>query len=228
MRMITEVLRLHHSCGLNDTEISKALGCSRGVVGNYLRRAEAASLSWPLPDGLDEGQIEQRLFPPVANRRRRPLPDFNYIHAEYKKKGVTLELLWGEYREEHPDGLGHTQFCEHYKQYVKSLDLVMRQEHKAGDKAFSDFAGKTLPITNADTGEVRPAHLFVCTLGATNFTFADLFQDETTESWCNGHAAAFNYFDGCPRYCVPDNPKPVITKACPYEPEINPNFAQMA
>ena len=228
MRMIKEVLRLRHSSGLSHSQISKALGCSRGAVAEYLYRAQAAALTWPLPDDLDDTALERRLFPPVARSKNRPLPDFGYIHTELKKKGVTLFQLWAEYQEEFPDGYGQSQFCEHFSRYEKSLSLVMRQEHKAGDKAFSDFAGKTLAITNPDTGEVVPAFLFVCTLGASNFTFAELFWDQSSESWCNGHAAAFNYFDGSPRIVVPDNPKPVITKACPYEPDVNPSFAQMA
>ncbi len=139
---------------------------------------------------------------------------------------MTLLQLWAEYREDHPDGYGQSQFCEYYGRFEKSLNLVMRQEHKAGHKAFSDFAGKTLRITDADTGVTTPVYLFVCTLGASSFTFADLFWDQSSESWCNGHAAAFSYFDGCPTIVVPD--KPVVTKACPYEPDINPSFAQMA
>ena len=134
-------------------------------------------LSWPLPDDLDDVQIERRLFPPTRPTKSRPQPDFNYIHTELKKKGVTLIQLWAEYREEHPDGYGQSQFCELYARFEKSLNLVMRQEHKAGHKAFSDFAGKTLFITNADTGELSPVFLFVCTLGASSFTFADLFWD---------------------------------------------------
>lgn len=231
MRMIKEVLRLHHSCGLSNKQISKALGCSRGAVSEYLHRAEAAGLSWPLPNELDDEQIEHRLFPqlPSEKPRGKPLPDFHYMHRELKKKGVTLIQLWAEYREEHPDGYGQSQFCELYSRYRKNLNLVMRIEHKAGEKAFSDFAGKTIPIViNNQTGEVRLAHLFVCTLGASNFTFADLYWDESTESWCDGHADAFDYFEGCPKFVIPDNPKPVVTKACPYEPDINPSFAQMA
>lgn len=228
MRMIKEVLRLHHSSGLSQKQISKALGCSRGAVAEYLHRAQAAGLDWPLPDELDDAQIERRLFPPVAPAKSRPLPDYNYIHGELKKKGVTLVQLWAEYREDHPDGYGQSQFCDLYRRFEKNLSLVMRQEHKAGHKAFSDFAGKTLFITDARTGELTPAYLFVCALGASSFTFAELFRDQTSESWCNGHAAAFAYFDGCPEIVVPDNPKPVVTKACPYEPDINPSFAQMA
>ncbi len=229
MRMIKEVLRLHHSCGLSIKQISKSLGCSRGAVTEYLHRAQAAGLTWPLPEDLDDAQIEQRLFPPAARAKGKPLPDFNYMHTELKKKGVVLIQLWAEYREEHPDGYALSQFCELYRQYAKTLNLVMRMEHKAGEKAFSDFAGKTLPIViNTRTGQTRQAHLFVCTLGASNFTYADLYWDESTESWCNGHAAAFDYFGGCPKFVVPDNPKSVITKACPYEPDVNPSFAQMA
>jgi transposase len=229
MRMIKEVLRLHHSCGLSNKQISASLRCSRGAVAEYLHRAEAAGLSWPLPEELDDLQIEQRLFAPSRKYRGKALPDFNYVHTELKKKGVTLIQLWSEYREEHPDGYGLSQFCDLYGQFRKNLSLVMRIEHKAGEKAFSDFAGKKIPIViDSQTGEAREAHLFVCTLGASSFTFADLFWDETVESWCNGHAAAFTYFDGATKFVVPDNPKPVVTKACPYEPDINPSFAQMA
>ncbi len=228
MRMIREVLRLHHSCGLSNKKISKALNCSRGAVAEYIHRAEAAGFSWPLPEGLSDVEIENRLFPPLPKTKARPQPDCTYIHAELKKKGVTLIQLWSEYREDHPDGYGLTQFCEIYGRFADKLNISMRQEHKAGDKAFSDFAGKTLAITDPHTGEVKPAYVFVCTLGASNFTFADVFWDMTVESWCNGHARAFSYFDGCPRIVVPDNPKPVISKSCPYEPDVNPGFAQMA
>lgn len=228
MRMVKEILRLHHTCGLTQTQISKALGCSRAAVGDCLRRAASAGLSWPVPEGMDEAQLEDRLYPPTLKQSSRPQPDCAYMLTELKKKGVTLTGLWVEYREDHPDGYGQTQFCDIYRKFEKGLNIVMRQEHKAGEKAFSDFAGKTLLIRNQSTGEVTPAHLFVCTLGASNFTFADLFWDETVESWCDGHARAFDYFDGSPKIVVPDNPKPVVTKACPYEPDVNPSFAQMA
>jgi transposase len=228
MRMIAEVLRLHYSCGLSNKQISKSLKCSRGAVAEYIHRAQAAGLSWPLPVELDDAQIEQRLFPVTVKAERRPLPDCNYIHSELKRKGVTLVQLWSEYREDHPDGYALSQFCELYRQFSRTLNIVMRQEHKAGEKAFSDFAGKTLLIRNEHSGVVEPAHLFVCTLGASNFTFAQLYWDETVASWCNGQAEAFSYFNGCPKIVVPDNPKPVVTRACPYEPDINPSFAQMA
>jgi len=229
MRMIKEVLRLHYSCGLSQKKISKALGCSHGTAAEYIHRAQAAGLSWPLPDELDDTQLERLLYPPLpAKTGSRPQPDCAKMHEELKQKGVTLVQLWAEYRLDYPDGYGQTQFCDIYRQFAKSVNISMRQIHKAGQKAFSDFAGKTQPIVNPHTGEVKRAHLFVCTLGASSFTFAELFADESTESWCNGHAKAFQYFDGVTEQVVPDNPKPVVTRACPYEPDVNPSFAQMA
>jgi transposase len=226
--MIKEVLRLYYSCGLSHKKIAKALGCSHGAVAEYIHRATSAGLVWPLPDDLDEGQIEARLFPPGKKTASRPQPDCVYIHNELKKKGVTLIQLWAEYREENPSGYCQSQFCDIYNRFAEKLNISMRQVHFAGEKCFSDFAGKTLPIVDPHTGEVSSAHLFVCTLGASSFTFAKLFASENTEAWCNGHAQAFLYFDGVPKIAVPDNPKPVITKACPYEPDVNPSFAQMA
>ena len=230
MRMIREILRLNY-LGLSHRQVGKALGCSRWAVTRYIRRAKAAGLTWPLPEELDdEEKLEKQLYfkEPGAKKEKRPQPDCNYIHQELKKKGVTLDLLWQEYKQEYPNGYQLSQFRNIYRDWRKTANLSMRQNHKAGDKAFSDFAGKTLPITNPHTGEVTLAHLFVCSLGASSYTYAKLFFSEDSEAWCTGHALAFTYFGGCPNIVVPDNPKPVITKACPYEPDINPSFAQMA
>ncbi len=234
MRMIREILRLHYSCGLGKKMISRSLGCSRQCASNYINKAHAAGLTWPLPPELDDDdRLEKFLYPKSAGSAEAPLssrpqPDCNYIHQELKKKGVTLTLLWEEYKSDHPNGYQITQFCDIYRQWRKTVNLVMRQEHKAGQKAFSDFAGTTLGITDEMTGEVLPAHLFVCALGASSYTYARLFWSEDSEAWCTGQALAFLFFQGCPEIIVPDNPKPVTTKACPYEPDINPSFNQMA
>lgn len=228
MRMIREILRLFHQNGESKKTISRSLGCARSSVADYLKRAQAAGLAWPLPPELDDEELlEKHLFCPPAEAAR-PQPDCDYIHQELKKKGVTLQLLWQEYKEENPNGYQLTQFSDIYRQWRKTVDVTMRLDHKAGEKAFSDFAGTTLPIVDPRTNQVTFAHLFVCTLGASNYTFARLFWNETSESWCKGHALAFDFFQGCPAVIVPDNPKPVITKACPYEPDVNPSFAQMA
>jgi transposase len=209
--------------------ISQALGCARSSIRGYIKRAHEAGLTWPLPQELDDDDLlEKHLYSAPSRKKQRPQPDCNYLHQELKKKGVTLSLLWEEYKQDHPDGYQLTQFCDFYRQWHKTIDLVMRQDHKAGQKVFSDFAGGTLNIISEKTGEVTAAHLFVCALGASSYTYARLFWHEDSEAWCNGHALAFAFFQGCPEVAVPDNPRPVTTKACRYEPEINPSFAQMA
>ena len=233
MRMIREILRLHYSCGLGKKKLSRSLGCSHQTASNYINRARAAGLTWPLPAEFDDDdRLEQFLYSrkagPTRSGNQKPQPDCNYIHQELKQKGVTLELLWQEYKSDHPDGYQLSHFRGIYRQWRKTADLSMRQDHKAGEKTFSDFAGGTLGITNGMTGEVTPAHLFVCALGASSYTYAKLFWHEDSEAWCMGHALAFKFFEGCPEIIVPDNPKPVTTKACPYEPDINPSFNQMA
>jgi transposase len=216
---------------LSNRKISKSLGCSRWAVDEYIKRANTAGLTWPLPEIFnDEALLEQQLSlkKETTPVRQKPLPDWSYINRELKKKGVTLALLWDEYKQDHPDGYQLSQFCEIYNSWLKTVDLVMRQDHKAGHKAFSDFAGGTLPITNPGTGEVSKAYLFVCALGASSYTYAVLFWSQDSEAWCMGHALAFTFFHGCPEIIVPDNPAPVTTKACRYEPDINPSFSQMA
>lgn len=195
MRMIREVLRLHHGCGLSQKKIAAIVNCSHGAVGEYLKRAAAAGLNWPLPDDLDDANVERLLYPvkPPSKADSRPQPNCVYIREELRKKGVTLIQLWAEYRDDNPHGYGLSQFCDIYKKFNAQLAITMRQFHAGGDKAFTDFAGSKLPITSETTGEVHFAHLFVCTLGASNYTFARLYHDETAESWCNGQAAAFEF-----------------------------------
>jgi transposase len=148
---------------------------------------------------------------------------------ELKKKGATLAFEWETYKKVHPEGYGYSQFCELYRQWVRTLNVVMRQEHRAGEKLFSDFAGTKLEVTNPRTGDKRSASLFVCTLGASSFSYAEAFWSENSEAWCVGHANAFeDYFHGVVEVVVPDNPKPVIKKPCRYEPDIHPDFQNMA
>ncbi len=229
MKSIREVLRLHFGCGFSRKKIKRITGISRASISEYISRARNASLGWPLPHNMDDTALERLLFPPnKPNERTRPLPDCPYIHQELRKKHVTLMLLWVEYKETHPDGYQYTQFCDYYRAWRKKLNLSMRQVHKAGEKAFSDFAGDTIPVTDPKTGIKSRAHIFVCTLGASNYTFARAFWDETAQSWCSGQAAAFRFFQGVPELVVPDNPRSVINKPCRYEPEVHCDFQYMA
>jgi transposase len=158
----------------------------------------------------------------------KPQPDWTVIHEELRKKSVTLQLLWEEYKVQHPEGYQLTQFCEYYSRWRKKLDLSMRQTHKAGEKMFVDYAGQTVPVTDPQTGVVREAEIFVAVLGASNYTFSEATWDQSLASWTGSHVHAFEYFEGVPEIVVPDNLQSGVSKACRYEPDLNPAYHDMA
>ncbi|MCI0557992.1 MAG: IS21 family transposase [Nitrososphaera sp.] len=227
MKSIREILRLHFDCGFSRKKIQRITKFSRTSICEYISRAQESGISWPLPE--DDNALENLLFPGKKPKEAtRPIPDCPYIHTELRKKHVTLALLWMEYKLIHPDGYQYTQFCDYYRAFEKKVNLSMRQIHKAGEKAFCDFAGDTTPVIDPKSGIELPAHLFVCTLGASNFTFARAYWDETSQSWCSGQASAFRYFGGVTELVIPDNPRSVVNKPSRYEPEIHPDFQYMA
>ena len=198
MRKIKEVLRLHYEKGLSTRKIVRSLDIGRGTIGNYLDRAQRAGLSWPLAPELDEATLEHRLFPsiPCTLQEKRQIPPLEYLHQELKNKGVTLHLLWHEYKEKHPDGYQYSQFCRIYRQRAEKLDPCLRQDYRAGEKLFVDYAGQTVEITNPETGEIHEAQIFVATLGASNYTFAEATLSQDLPSWIQSHVHAFEFFQG--------------------------------
>jgi len=231
MRKIREILRLVIGEGLSRRQTAASTGVPPATIADHLLRARAAGLGWPLPADLDDAQLEARLFarpePPPA-RRSRPLPDWPTVRRELRRKGVTLELLWLEYRRDHPDGYGRSWFCGAYRQWAGRLDLVMRQEHRAGERLFVDWAGQTLPIVDPDTGEVRQASLFVAVLGASSYTYAEAFASQALPDWIAGHVHAFSFFGGASAIVVPDNPRTAVTRAHRYEPDLHRTYEEMA
>jgi transposase len=198
-------------------------------VSSAVARARLASLSWPLPEGLDDAELEARLYPGQQPVKPRAELDFAAIYRELKRgDGVTLQLLWYEYRQRELDGYGYSQFCSLFRGWRKQLDVVMRQSHRGGDKLFVDYAGQTLGVTDRDTGEVTELQVFVATLGASNYTYAELHESQSLRYWLGGHMRAFEYFGGVPAVTVPDNLKAGVTKPCFYEPDINPAYQEMA
>lgn len=230
MRKTKEILRLHWGLGLGKRQISRACNVSPSTVVDYIRRAENAGLSWPLPDDIDDTTIEALLFPPEPPKRtsHRCMPCMEEIHRELRKKGVTLQLLWMEYKEKHPEGYQHSQFCELYRRWAKTLDLSLRQEYRAGEKMFIDFAGKGIPIVEPATGEIKKAEVFVAVLGASNYTYAEAVASQALPSWISAHVRAFEYFGGVTEILIPDNLRSGVTKSCRYEPDLNPTYREMA
>ena len=230
MRKIREILRLILGEGHSRRAAAAATGVPIATIADQLARAQRAGLGWPLPDDLDDAQLEARLFTPVVAPRApgRPIPDWAEVHRELRRKDVTLQLLWLEYKARHPDGYQHSWFCGRYREWEGRLDLVMRQEHHVGEKLFVDWAGRTLPIVDAATGEVWQAQLFVAVLGASSYTYAEAFASQALSDWITAHVHAFSFLGGTARIIVPDNLKVGVTRAHRYEPEIHRSYAEMA
>jgi transposase len=230
MRKIRDILRLTYSEGLSRRQVSAATGVPVTTLVEHLGRARAAGLSWPLPDDMDDAALEAALFPPTApSTVRRPLPDWGHVHTELKRKGVTLQLLWLEYREQHPDGLGYSQFCNHYVAWRRVADVVMRQHHRAGEKMFVDFPGATIPIYDRASATVAfAAELFVCCLGASSYTYAEALRSQELVHWVTGHVHALEFFGGAPEISVSDNLRSAVTRADRYEPDVNLTYQEFA
>ena len=231
MRKLTEILRLRYEAQLSHRAIARSVDIGLGTVSLYLKRFQASGLSWPLSAQIDEVQLAQQLFPNGAPKPRHDLvePDFAEIHQELKRKGVTRQLLWEEYRGCYPEqGYGYTQFCQRYKDWRGKLRLSMRQVHKAGEKLFVDYAGQTVAIVNPQGGECRKAHVFVAVLGASNYTYAEATWTQSLSDWLGSHIRAFEFLGGVTQLVVPDNLKSGVSKACRYEPDVNPSYQHLA
>jgi transposase len=230
MRKIKEVLRLH-SLGLAQRQIARSCLIGQSTVSEYLKAAEAVGLRWPDAADWDEARLAS-LVPakdPVPRRSRLPEPDFPGVHAELQKhKHLTLQLVWEEYRTTHPQGYRYSRFCELYQRWRRQLEVVLRQEHRAGEKLFVDYAGATITVQDPATGDKREAQLFVAVLGASNYTFAEATWTQGLADWIGSHVRAFEFVDAVPEMVVPDNLKSGVTKTCRYEPGINITYEEMA
>ena len=232
MHAIDEILRLHHECGRSQREIALSCQMSVGGVNKILRLARKAGLGWPLPAGLEEAELEERLYGrPAGPRRseRRAALDFAGIRQELAgRKGLTLQRLWLEYREEHADGYGYSRYCALYREWKARQDPVMLQEHKAGEKLFVDYAGLTVTVEIGGGGETRKAHIFVAVLGASSYFYAEASWGQDLESWIGSHVRALEFFGGSVEVLVPDNLKSAVARACRWEPGLNRTYREMA
>jgi len=232
MRKIREVLRLRLAQGLSQRAVGESLGISTGAVNICLGRARRAGLGWPLPDGLDDAQLERLLYPPppTVASEQRPMPDWAAVHRELRRPNVTLALLWEEYRDGTggQDGFGYSWFCLLYREWVGRLKPTLRQVHIAGERVFVDFAGHTMEVIDGATGEVRQAQVFVAVLGASSYTYAQATWTQSLPDWIAAHVAMLAFFAGTPRQIVSDNLRAGVTRACFYEPQVNRTYADFA
>jgi transposase len=232
MRKIREVLRLRYVQGLNQRAIGQSLRMSVGAVNTCLSRARRAGVEWPLPDGLDDSQLEARLYPPPPEvaPERRPLPDWAVVHRELRRRNMTLALLWEEYRNGQggQEGFGYSWFCAAYREWVGRLKPTMRQVHTAGERVFVDFAGHSMEVIDGLTGEVRRAEVFVAVLGASSYIYAEATWTQSLPDWIAAHVNMFAFYGGVTSQIVSDNLRAGITRACFHEPLVNQTYSDMA
>ncbi len=231
MRKIKEILRLH-ALGLPQRQIAASCSVSQATVSEYLKAAKAAGLKWTDIAEWSEDQLIAMVVP----ARRKPIPgtqspepDYAGIRHEIQThKHVTLQLLWEEYRGTHPDGYGYSRYCDLYRGWLRRQEVVLRQEHRAGEKLFVDYAGDTIPVYSAAGGGQMPAAVFVAVLGASNYAYCEATATQGLADWIGAHLRAFEFLGGVPEMVVPDNLKSGVSKACRYEPSINRTYQEMA
>jgi transposase len=186
-------------------------------------------LSWPQIESLSEKELTTRLYPASPlKKRKQAQPDWAHLHRELRRPHVTLQLLWQEYKLDHPDGYQYSQFCELYRGFKEQVDPVLRQHHRAGEKLFVDYAGASVEVIDPRTGEVRAASIFVGVLGASNYTYAEASWKKDLASWITAHVHCFEFLGGVPRVVIPDNTRTAVTHSCYYEPQLNPTYQELA
>ena len=231
MRNIREILRLRLEARLSIRQISASTKSSVGAIQKLLKEAERQELTWPLSDDIDDAQLAALFYPGADTTRsgRYQIPDWSAVHQQLKRKGMTKQLLWEEYTQEHPTRCySYSQYCDRYARWAKRQKRSMRQVHKAGEKAFIDYAGPTIGYVDPRTGECKEAQVFVAVLGASNFTFAEASASQSLPDWLQSHVRMFEYFGGVVELLVPDNLRSGVTTACRYDPTTNPSYQQLA
>ena len=222
MRQIRQALRLHLEAGLSYAQVGRAVGIGKGTVGKFLLLARAAGVDWAVAQTLSDDELEERLYRPAVPRASRQLePDCAWIHHELKRPGVTLQLLWEEYQRGSEAAYKYTSFCVKYRAWALGLKRSMRQTHIAGERLFVDYAGQTVPVIDAASGEIRRAQIFVAVLGASNYTFACATATQTAADWVGSIIDALEFIGGVPRPIVPDQPRALIARPDRYEPAVN-------
>ena len=229
MSKTREILRLRWALGRSVRETARATGLSAGAVSKTESRARNAGMTWATIETVDDEQLEHRLYggPKHVRTPERAVPDALWMHTELRRTGVTLELLHLEYLREHPDGYRYTAFCDVYRRWLERRGLVMRQQHKAGERAFVDYSGKRPSVIDPTSGEVIDVELFVAVLGASNLTYAEATRTQTVGDFVRSHVHAFEYFGGAPKVTVPDQLRSAVRVPCRYEPTIARTYAEL-
>ena len=215
MKLATEklrqVIRLIHDDSHSNRVIGMTVGVSPNTVKNVRDLLRYNHKNWDDLKELDNETLDKILWGETKKPAiRKPQPDWSLVHEELKKRDVTLELLWDEYRSAVPNGVSYAQFTRNYRVWLKRCKLSLRFVYQPGDMLFVDFCGKTMPIINPDTGEISQAQIFVGTLGSSGYLFATAVLSQTIADWLQAHIRMLEHIGGVPRCIVPDNLKSAI------------------
>ena len=228
MRHVREALRLLYKEGLSQRKIASVLGVGRSTLQEFVVRFQASGMPLEQALSLSDQDLSGHLFgaAPLARTHARE-PDIEHLLKELKRPGVTIQLLWEEYRKIHPDGLGRTQFGARIRDHRGVTDLVMRQDHKPGERVMVDYSGDRLSIVDLLTGEVIFQELFVMVWAASGLVFAQAHASQKVVDWSMGHVHAFEYFGCAPWVVTPDCLKSAVTKAHRYDPILNRTYVEV-
>lgn len=229
MRKILDILRLHFSGGLSNQAIADALRISKGSVFNCLKRFEETGLTWPLPAEISQGVLKAKLYPSKASiAKQLSASDLDRILSELKRPHVTRRLLYKEYRQENPEGLGRSQFYAQIARHAEDSKISLHIDHAGGDKLFIDYSGDKPSYLDLETGEVVPVELFVASWGASSYCYAEVTRTQSALDFVQSHVRAFKFFGCVPKALVPDNLKSAVIKASFFDPDLNPLCNRMA
>jgi transposase len=228
MRKIKKVIELYCNSSLSNREIERAAKLPSSTVNDYIKRFKDSKLSFIELSDLNEAEVYHKLFSKQLKPRGKIKADFARINRELRKKNITRQLLWEEYKEQYPEGMGYTQYCYHLSEWQKKLNISMRQIHKAGEKLFVDYSGLKGEITDRMSGKKTLVDIFVATLGASGYTYAEASANQRLESFIDSHVNTFEFIEGVTQILVPDNLKSAVSKAHRYDPLINASYQDMA
>jgi transposase len=231
MKKIRDVIRLKSNSALSDRQIARALNISRPVVGKYWQGFLGSGLGFEQVEEMADSDLLRLIEKPKiekSTKYRQLAQYFPHFVVELKRTGVTLQHLWEEYKQKHPEGLQYSQFCYHFQRWRESCEVRMHLEHKAGDKMFVDYAGQKLGYFDRQSGELHPVEVFVAVLGSSALTYVEASESQEKEQWIRSNERAIWYVGGSTAAIVPDNLRSAVSRSDPYDPEINPEFAEFA
>ena len=225
MRKVKKVLGFHFEEGRSARAIATHCGMARRSVASVLERFAASGLSWPEAGDMAEEALEAALFPAPTQAAPQQEVDWAKVETDLSEQGVTLKLLWEEWRETHPGGMSYPTWCRRFREWRPRRDATMRQNRRPGERLFVDYAGMTIPIMI--DGVEHEAQVFVASMGVSGRLYAEATLSQKIEDWCASHVRCFEDMGCVPEVVVPDNIKPAVIKPSRYEPVLNETYADL-